>query len=232
LIGYTLDWSFSLLLFNDNLTFNYLIAVLIAVLLGMTVHEFAHNLGAFFMGDDSPERRRRLTLDPSVHIYWPGFIMFVLIGFGILGTAPMDARRFRNPRIGTLVATAAGPVSNLLIAIVFGIILRIIGFPDLYVTTPEVIRITLVVMVRFNILMFVFNLLPLFPLDGWHIVYTLLPPELAYSWRDNAQMTQYIFLALILFSFVPIGHFDPLGIILRDPIFRLENLIVGFPLFA
>jgi Zn-dependent protease len=87
-------------------------------------------------------------------------------------------------------------------------------------------------MVRFNILMFVFNLLPLFPLDGWHIVYTLLPPELAYSWRDNAQMTQYIFLALILFSFVPIGHFDPLGIILRDPIFRLENLIVGFPLFA
>jgi hypothetical protein len=45
-------------------------------------------------------------------------------------------------------------------------------------------------------------------------------------------MTQYIFLALILFSFVPIGHFDPLGIILRDPIFRLENLIVGFPLFA
>jgi Zn-dependent protease len=227
LIGYTLDWSYSLLLFNDNLTFNYLIAVLIAVLLGMTVHEFAHNLGAFFMGDDTPERRRRLTLDPSVHIYWPGFIMFVLIGFGILGTAPMDARRFRNPRVGTLVATAAGPVSNLLIAIVFGIIIRIIGIRTLVFDFPPVGAEILLTMVRFNILLFIFNFLPLFPLDGWHIVYTLLPPELAYSWRDNAQMTQYIFLALILFSFVPIGHFDPLGLLIRDPLLSIERTILG-----
>ncbi len=63
----------------------FMVGVFISVLVGMTVHEFAHNYVAYLMGDPTPKEQGRLTLDPMVHIYWPGFIMFVLIGFGILG---------------------------------------------------------------------------------------------------------------------------------------------------
>jgi len=199
----------------------FIIGTLIAVLIGMTVHEFAHNYVAHLMGDPVPAREGRLTLDPSVHIYWPGFIMFVLIGFGILGSAPIAAHRMRNPRWGYLAAVAAGPFSNLLLAIVFAIPYRLIGgFPD-------TIQIVLFLIVFWNVLLFIFNLLPLFPIDGWHIVLALLPPDLAVSWQRNAQTTQYIFLGLILLSFFPFGNFNILTTLIGEPTFRIMNILTG-----
>ena len=192
----------------------------------MTVHEFAHNYIGHLMGDPNPKREGRLTLDPSVHIYWPGFLMFVLIGFGILGTAPISAARMRNPRWGYLAAVAAGPISNLLIAIVAGILFRLV--PGSFWVGNEFIYDIVNMMIIFNILLFLFNLLPLFPLDGWHITYTLLPAEQAYWWRDNAMMTQYIFFGLILISFIAPPQFNILGIIIGDVTFEIRRLIMGF----
>ncbi|MCL4254539.1 MAG: site-2 protease family protein, partial [Anaerolineae bacterium] len=97
-----------MLLFNSNFQPSFLLGALLGVLIGMTVHEFAHNYVAHLMGDPYPKRSGRLTLNPAVHIYWPGFIMFLLLGFGILGTAPISAQRMRNPRWGYLAAVAAG----------------------------------------------------------------------------------------------------------------------------
>ena len=184
-----------MLLFG-NLTPQLLIAVVIAVLIGMTVHEFAHNYVAYLMGDDLPLREGRLTLNPMVHINPIGFIMFVLIGFGILGSAPISAQRMGYKRLGVrfgqrwgyLAAVAAGPLSNLLLAIVFAIALRILGVSpqdlingvfggvgDGSVTGS--LTVLLGQIVRWNVLLFVFNLLPFFPIDGWHIVLSLLPPD-------------------------------------------------------
>ena len=211
------------MLFFGNPTLETIIGVLLAALIGMTVHEFAHNYVAHLMGDPVPAREGRLTLDPSVHIYWPGFIMFVLIGFGILGSAPIAAHRMRNPRWGYLAAVAAGPISNLLLAIVFGIVFRLFTF------LPPTILGVLFWIVIFNILLFLFNLLPLFPLDGWHMVYSLLPPEQAIWWQRNAQTTQIIFLGLILLSFFPIlpPALDPFRYLISEPLNFLANLILG-----
>lgn len=210
-----------MLLYGNNLTPTLAAGILIAVLIGMTIHEFAHNYVAHLMGDPVPAREGRLTLDPTVHIYWPGFIMFVLIGFGILGTAPISARRMRNPRWGYLAAVAAGPFSNLLLAIVFAVLYHLFG--DINQASETILR----QIVTWNVLLFIFNLLPLFPLDGWHMMLAILPAEQAVWWQRNAQNSQYVFLGLILLSFFPIGP-DVLGLIIIEPTLQILDLLGMF----
>ncbi|GAB4524964.1 MAG: site-2 protease family protein [Anaerolineae bacterium] len=215
-----------MLLFASDLSIAYLAGFLLGALIGMTVHEFAHNYVAHLMGDPVPAREGRLTLDPTVHIYWPGFLMFVLIGFGILGSAPISANRMRNPRWGYLAAVAAGPFSNLLLAVIFGVIVQLIGLQRLvfnYVQVWEVLQAIIVI----NIVLFLFNLLPLFPLDGWHMLLALLPPDQAYWWQRNAQTTQYVFMFILLLSFFPLGGFDPFGIIIREPLNFILRTVLG-----
>lgn len=210
-----------MLLFGSSLTPALAAGILIAVLVGMTVHEFAHNYVAHLMGDPVPAREGRLTLDPSVHIYWPGFIMFVLIGFGILGSAPISASRMRNPRLGFMAAVAAGPISNLLVAAGFAVLFQLFGG-----SRANEIGNMLYIAVFFNVLLFVFNLLPLFPLDGWHITLALLPAEQANWWQANAQTSQYVFLGLILLSFFPLpGVPNIFGLLIGEPTFYITNIL-------
>ena len=162
---------------------------LIVLGFGMTVHEFAHNFVAWKMGDPLPRKQGRLTLNPLVHINWVGWLMFAVIGFGILGSAPISPQRMRDPRWGFLAAVAAGPISNLCLALIFAIILRLSGLaadgyylyrlPDTIASPLGVLAAFMYAMVFWNVLLFVFNLIPLFPIDGWHVVLTLLPGDLA-----------------------------------------------------
>jgi len=214
-----------LLLFGNNLTPSYMIGILLAALIGMTVHEFAHNYVAHLMGDPTPSRQGRLTLNPMMHIYWPGFIMFVLIGFGILGLAPINPRLMRNPRWGSLLATAAGPCGNLLVAACGAVLWRMVGIDTL--RDNDLIQGVLFMMVWFNVWGFLFNLLPLFPLDGWHIMLSALPAEQAYAWQRNAQNTQLVFIALIMLNFIHLPGFDPMQVILFDPINEITRFLLG-----
>jgi Zn-dependent protease len=81
--------------------------------------------------------------------------------------------------------------------------------------------------VRFNLILFLFNLLPFFPIDGWHILLALLPPDLAYTWQRNAQNTQYLLLGLIMLSFLG-SNFNILGMIIGGPLSFLQQLLLGF----
>lgn len=215
-----------MLLFG-NPSIESLIAILIAVGLGMTIHEFAHNYVAHLMGDPVPAREGRLTLNPLVHINWVGWIMFALIGFGILGSAPIAAHRMRNPRWGYLAAVAAGPVSNLILAAVFGLVFRLLMPLALNQQLPYFVLLLLQMIIYFNVLLFVFNILPFFPLDGWHIVLALLPPDLAYTWQRWQQYTYFAFFALILLSFVG-GSLNILGILIGQPVRAIYGALIGF----
>jgi Zn-dependent protease len=227
-------------LLMPNLTIQMAIAILVAVLVGMTLHEFAHNYVAHLMGDPTPARLGRLTLNPLVHIFWPGFLMFVVLGFGILGfSAPIDPYRMRNPRWGYLAAIAAGPLSNLLLAVVAAIFLRFLNvepfrlfeivFQGVTETPLDNLAMLFGQIVFWNVLTFVFNLLPFFPIDGWRMVFTLLPPDMARWWERNAQYSQYVLIGLIFIGFANIQGFDPLGTIISEPTFRLTFWLFGFP---
>jgi Zn-dependent protease len=196
----------------------------IALLIGMTVHEFAHVYVAYRMGDDTGARQGRLTLNPMVHIQPLGFLMGVLIGFGILGSAPINPYRMRNPRWGYLAAVAAGPFSNLLVAIVFAIPLR---FMLDSATQSNLLIELLYVIVYLNVILAVFNIIPLVPLDGWSIMLSLLPPDMADWWQRNQQTSYYIFIGLILFSLVAPPQLNILGILIGQPSQSIIRLLLG-----
>ena len=226
----------------------------------MTVHEFAHNFVAWKMGDEVPKLQGRLTLNPLVHINWVGWLMFAIIGFGILGSAPISPNRMRDPRRGFLAAVAAGPLSNLALAIVFALLLRLSGLsadgfyayraPELITEPLLFVAAVLYAMVFWNVLLFVFNLIPLFPIDGWHIVLSLLPgtwlnhmqiPVViqrsvrplseflmrpAFKWRDWQTASYYVFIALIFLSFLPLSGISPFGLFIGQPTGALLRLLL------
>jgi Zn-dependent protease len=204
-----------------------IIGILLAVIAGLTIHEYAHNLVAHAMGDPTPAEQGRLTLDPRVHVNWIGVAMFVLIGFGILGQAPIAPGRMRNPRWGHVAAVAAGPMANLLLAAVFGIVFRI-SWPAIAEHQMEAAFTVLNILVFFNVLLFVLNSIPLFPLDGWHIVGAALPPALGNLWQSSRgrRVSQFVFLGLILLSFVG-GRVNILGILITRPVSLIARFLMG-----
>ena len=233
---------------------------LIVLGVAMTAHEFAHNYVAWKMGDEMPRTMGRLTLNPLAHINWIGWLMFAIIGFGILGSAPISPERMRDPRKGFLAAVAAGPLSNLGLALIFAIMLRFSGLSAhgflVYrglepMSDPlSLLAALLYAMVFWNILLFVFNLIPLFPIDGWHIVFCLLPGRWlnhlqipvviqqslrplsefltrpAFKWRDWQMASYYVFIALIFISLLPFGSFNPFSLFIAQPTGALLRLLL------
>lgn len=187
-----------------------LISRVLVVLIAMDIHEFAHAYVAYRMGDTTARDAGRMTLDPRANINWLGFAMFVLIGFGILGSAPVNEMRMRNRRWGMFAAVLAGPLSNLLAAAVFAIPFWL-GLAHPESAGPRQFAPTLNLLltdaVEFNVILFLFNLLPLYPLDGWTVLGRLLPADLRYQWERYKTYTYYAFFGILLLSFIHVNLF-------------------------
>ncbi len=188
-----------------TLTIAGLISSALVVLIAMDVHEFAHAYVANLMGDSTARDMGKMTLNPFVNINWIGFAMFVVIGFGILGSAPVNEFRMRDRRWGMFAAVLAGPLSNLLLAAIcaipFWLGLAHADFGGTKQVLPT-LNMLLSYAVLFNVILFVFNLLPLYPLDGWTVVGKLLPADLRYQWERYKQYSMYAFFAILALSFI------------------------------
>jgi Zn-dependent protease len=146
--------------------------MVIAFILAIVVHEGNHALVATALGDDTPRRAGRLSLNPMRHIDLTGLVLFVLAGIG-WGWTPVTPQNLRpDPRIGNAIVAAAGPLANLALAIVLSVPLRTVELPGL-------LHAFLFAIVFLNLFLFVLNLLPIPPLDGFTILLGLLPPSLA-----------------------------------------------------
>ena len=174
--------------------------ILLALVLSLCLHEFGHALAAKLYGDDTAQRAGRLTLNPISHIDPMGLLMVILVGFGYAKPVPTDPRKFKS-RSGDVVVSAAGPAMNLFLA-ALSINLYLLGlqlgFDELREPGP---RFFFVYLAQINLILMVFNLIPLGALDGHYILPYFLPEQLALRYRYyNARYGNFVLLGIIVLS--------------------------------
>jgi len=178
--------------------------LLIALIVSLSFHEFGHAVVARWHGDDTAQRAGRLTVNPLAHIDPVGLLMVVLVGFGYAKPVPTDPRNFKSPRSDLWVA-AAGPFMNFLLALVtwnFYLLLRAGGWDN------DGAQVFFALLAQINLLLMVFNLIPLGPLDGHYILPHFLPSHMARRYRYlNARYGTGVFLALIVLGIVGLPIF-------------------------
>lgn len=171
------------------------IAFVIAIVLGITVHEFMHAYAAHRLGDDTARLLGRLSLNPMAHLDPFGTLLLVLAGFGYGKPVPFNESRLRTT-LGVTFVALAGPLANIALAALCAIPLRF-GAASLLGGAYEEI---LGAIVLWNCVLAIFNLIPIPPLDGANVVYGLLPPRQQYSWRTYQQYGPFLLLAILLFA--------------------------------
>jgi Zn-dependent protease len=210
------------------------IAIAIFLLVGFPVHEFSHALAAYRLGDGTAKMFGRLTLNPIVHFDPLGGALLVLsavssgIFIGWAKPTPVNPMNLRG-RHGEAIVAVAGPLSNVVMASIAAIPLRLLA-PNGFLIDSRVrlVAEVLAFFVEINIFLFLFNLIPVPPLDGSKVLYTLLDPRTL--WRVRPTLEQYGFLILLLVVFLPIGPGGTsIGFSIIEPIASgLISLLVGF----
>jgi Zn-dependent protease len=183
--------------------FNELPFVFLSLVIAFSVHEFAHAYVANVFGDPTAKHQGRLTLDPRKHLDVIGTILIFLVGFGWAKPVPVNRTNFKNPRLMGIIVSAAGPISNLILAFIgvcLSYIMFTIGVYDHSGGAVAAIQTFIYHVVTLNAILFVFNLLPLPPLDGYRIIEDLAPTRVRIRMQQNVQWGTLIFLLIV---FIP-----------------------------
>ena len=153
-----------------------MIKIMPAAIIGLTVHEFSHAYTAFRLGDDTAKEQGRLTLNPLKHIDWMGFFLIVIAGFGWAKPVSFNPDNLKHKHRDEILISIAGPLSNLVIALLFFMVARVLFFFEYFNNTDFGLGVVNLIVVWgvINISLFIFNLLPLPPLDGSHLYLTFL----------------------------------------------------------
>lgn len=167
-------------------------ALVAALLIGISIHEASHAFAAVYLGDETPKRMGRLTLNPFAHLDPLGTIFLFVVGFGWGKPVMINPHNFKNPKADNLKVSLAGPLSNFLAAIFFGLLSRLPFFPE-----PWVMVFLIIVMM--NLVLMVFNLIPLPPLDGANLIGFFIPAEKEISWQ---RIGNILLIGLFLLTFL------------------------------
>ncbi|HUG29070.1 MAG TPA: site-2 protease family protein [Candidatus Limnocylindria bacterium] len=198
-------------------------------LVAFPIHEFAHALAAYRLGDGTAKLMGRLTLDPRSHFDPMGglllavTVMFTGFGFGWAKPTPYNPMNLQGGRWGEAIVSVAGPISNLILAIAAAIPLRYINATgmDAGLLVPFLDFFVLI-----NLVLMVFNLIPIPPLDGSKVLFAFMDPRTA--WQVRPVLEQYGFLILIAAMFLPIlGGQTLIGVVFSELLFPLQRLLVG-----
>jgi len=214
-----------------NLDPGTIAAVAVFLLIGFPVHEFAHAYAAYRLGDGTAKLFGRLTLNPLVHLDPVGSLVLVLsalLGGFFIGWAkptPVNPAMLRG-RHGEAIVAAAGPVSNILMAVVAGIVLRLLlAVVDAPAEPIVFVANVIYVFVLINVALFIFNLVPIPPLDGSKVLFTFMNPRTV--WRIRPTLEQWGFMILIAVMIIPIGGESLGGRVIIPLMDGITNLLVG-----
>lgn len=167
---------------------NFTLESIIAIILAMTFHEFGHAYISYKLGDPTPQKDGRLTLNPFKHIDFFGMLMIIVVGFGWAKPVQINSQYYKDKKLDTMLVSAAGPIMNLIIAVIVTLFLNFNILTDL-----------LNKIVFVNIVLGVFNLLPIPPLDGSKIVTGFLPEKLYFKWL-NIESFGFIILLILMIT--------------------------------
>ena len=198
------------ILFENPVLF---LIIAMAIIFALAIHEFFHAWMAYYLGDNTAKDQGRLTINPLVHLDLFGTILLFIVGIGWGKPVPFNPYNLRNQKWGPSLVALAGPASNFGMAVTFGLILRFVEIPNPYFVF------FLSFFVWINLILGVFNLMPVPPLDGSHIFFTLFPS------LENIKASiqgSFLFLIAVIFFMIYIG----IPFIIR-PLFVL---ITGGPL--
>lgn len=178
-----------------------------ALLFCLSVHEFAHAYTAYKLGDRTQKAMGRLTLNPFSHIDIAGFICIALFGFGCGKPVMIDDRNFKNKAAGNALTAFAGPFSNIIMAILFTIILKIllitgVILPTMNSVVGSIILNMFILTIQFNVVFAIFNLIPIPPFDGSRILYFFLPAK---GREYMYKIEQYSFVIVLVILVTGIG---------------------------
>lgn len=218
---------------SQEVLVSIVIVIAIMLLVGFPVHEFAHAFVAYRLGDGTAKLFGRLTLNPIAHFDPVGGMLLAIsflvsqgaFAFGWAKPTPVNPMNLEGGRRGEALVAAAGPISNLILAAAVALPLRYIyATPELELQMPGIVLLVLEVFVRINIVLMIFNLIPIPPLDGSKVLFASLDRETEY--RIRPVLEQYGFLIVIALFFFPPG--DSIGSRLLFPIIDgVFTLLVG-----
>ena len=207
-----------------------IIYLAIGVILSMSIHEVAHGLVSYWMGDPTAKLEGRLSLNPFKHIDWAGLVCLLFFGFGWAKPVPIDSRYYKDAKTGIIWTSFAGPVANFLLSFIC-----VFLFYALYKFAPQfiftaagnfissVLSYTGLISTGFGI----FNLIPISPLDGSKVVFSFLPDDKYYKFIEGAPWMNFLFIALIFTGVLN----SPLGMLRTQMISFFEmvaKMILGF----
>ena len=179
-----------------------LIILIPALVLSLCVHEYAHGIIAYYYGDDTAYKHGRLTLNPMKHLDPMGSLMLLFIGFGYAKPVPVNPFNLNNPRTDMIKVAAAGPISNLILSFLGLLIIYILALVLPSVLANVNVRTFLEIFIQINIFLAIFNLLPVYPLDGGQIFGTMISK---YNPNFSSQLREYgpkVLLGVILFGLI------------------------------
>ena len=198
-----------------------------AIIIGLSFHEFAHAYVSDRLGDPTPRSQGRLTLSPIPHIDIIGFILILVVGFGWAKPVQINPRHYKNLRRDEALVSIAGPLMNLLLAFVFTFIMKMLFLFGPQLNLSEKLGIIIYNIVDYcifiNIILFIFNLIPLPPLDGSHVLFSILPRRFYKIFHFLEQYGTIIFIIIVV---TPIASYilSPISNYIYDNLMNLFRI--------